>query len=139
MPTPRYEREIRSLLEKMPSFLGDSSNAATRQPNRQTPRRASFQLEDWWARDAYIMAALLTLLARFGQPVLGAGGAQVLAWIAELLVVFAVVVSVVRAFARPAPPKTWRGNVVYLPSRQPLGRLVAWWRRFGGGRGTRPY
>lgn len=139
MPTPRYEREIRSLLEKMPTFLGDNQNAPHRQPNRPAPRRAAPQLEGWWARDAYIMAALLTILARFGQPALGAGGAHLLAWIASLLVVFAVVVSIVRAFVRPSPPKMWRGNVVYLPSRQPFGRLAAWWRRIGRGPGARPY
>jgi hypothetical protein len=140
MPTPRYEREIRSLLDKMPSFLGESQTARGRGPGRQAPRRASFAIQDWWARDAYLMAALLTVLARFGERAMGAGGAHLLAWIAAALVIFAVVISVVRAVARPHPPKIWRGNVVTFPGRRPPFPLAALWRRLGrGGRGTRQF
>lgn len=139
MPTPRYEREIRSILEKMPTFLGDNQAAPSRAGNRPPQRRAPAPLEGWWARDAYIMAALLTIVARFGEPAIGIAGAHLLAWIAALCVVFAVIISIVRAFARPTPPKMWRGNVIYLPSRQPFQRLAAWWRRVGRGPNGRPY
>ena len=139
MPTPRYEREIRSLLDKMPSFLGDSQTSRGRTPNRPAPRRASFSIQDWWARDAYMMAALLTVLARFGERAMGAGGAHLLAWIAAALVIFAVVISVMRALIRPQPPRIWRGNVVTFPGRRSGFPLAGLWRRLGrgGGRGTR--
>lgn len=135
MPTPKYEREIRSLLDKMPSFLGDGPAPRNRAPHRQMPRRAPITLHEWWARDAYIMAALLTVLARFGGPALGAGGASLLAWLAAVLVIFAVCISVIRAFARPQSPKMWRGNVLDYPTRRPDLGLTNWWRRFSGGRG----
>jgi hypothetical protein len=133
MPTPKYEREIRSILDKMPRFLGDGGPAPGRPPHRSTPRRGPFTLQDWWARDAYIMAGLLTVLARFGEPALGAAGASMLAWLAAALIIFAVVTSVVRAFARPQPPKMWRGNVLNYPTRRTEVRLAEWWRRLGRG------
>ncbi len=123
------------MLDKMPTFLGDGPATRGKAPNRQARRRAPFTLQDWWARDAYIMAALLTLLARFGGPVLGGGGAGFLAWLAAVLIIFAVVISVVRVIARPQPTKMWRGNVIDYPSRRPELRLTNWWRRINGGRG----
>ena len=131
MPTPKYEREIRSMLDKMPSFLGDGGTPG-RTPGRPAPRRSPFTMQDWWARDAYIMAALLTVLARFGEPALGAAGSSMLAWLAAALIIFAAVTSVVRAIARPQPPKMWRGNILNYPPRGRGIRLPDWWRRLGG-------
>ena len=133
MPTPKYEREIRSLLDKMPTFLGDGSAAHGRLPKRPAPRRAQFTLRDWWARDAYIMAGLLVVLARFGGQALGAAGAAMLAWLAAFLIIFAVVISVAGAFARPQAPKMWRGNILDYPSRRPTVPLSDWWRRWTRG------
>lgn len=133
MPTPKYEREIRSLLDKMPTFLGDGAAAHGRLPKRPSSRRASFTMQDWWARDAYIMAGLLIVLARFGGQALGAAGAAMLAWLAAFLIIFAVVVSVVGAVARPQAPKMWRGNILDYPSRRPIMPLAGWWRRWTRG------
>lgn len=138
MPTPKYEREIRSLLEKMPTFLGDAPSPRAKVPNRPAPRRPSFTLHEWWARDAYIMAALLTVLARWGGRALGAGGAMLLAWLAAGLVMVAVGISVIRAFTRPQQTRLWRGNVIDYPTRRLDLHLANWWRRFNNGRGRGP-
>jgi len=135
MPTPKYEREIRSILEKMPTFLGDGPSPRGKAPHRPAPRRSPFTLQGWWARDAYIMAALLTILARWGGRALGSGGAMLLAWLAAALVIVAVGISVIRAFMRPQPAKTWRGNVIDYPSRRLDLHMTNWWRRFNNGRG----
>lgn len=133
MPTPKYEREIRSILDKMPTFLGDGTAAHGRLPKRPSPRRASLTLRDWWARDAYIMASLLIVLARFGGQALGAAGAAMLAWLAALLIIFAAVISVVSAFTHPQPPRMWRGNILDYPTRRPTVPFTDWWRRWTRG------
>ena len=131
MPTPKYEREIRALLDKLPEFLneGPARRPGRAPAPRRAPGRPPAQTQTWWARDAYGMAALLTILAVLGRPALGSVGTHVLAWIAAALVVFALAVSVLRAVTAPRQPKIWRGNVLQYPTRGPWERLAAWWRR----------
>lgn len=132
MPTPRYEREIRSMLENMPEFLSDGK-ARRENRARKPPRRPLAAPSAAWTRDAYLMAALLTVLARFGAPALGPAGAHLIAWIAAALVVFAVVSSIVRAVRSPRQPPMWRGNVITYPNNSVTQRLTLWWRRFTSG------
>ena len=110
MPTPRYEREIRSMLQNLPEFLNDgpprSANRQRRPPRWNTSSPVS------WTRDAYIMAALLILLAYFGKFIVGSVGAHLIAWIAAALIVLAVVGSIVQAVGRPRPPRMWRGKIL---------------------------
>jgi len=140
MPTPKYEREIRSLLDKLPNFLPDTSPSAPSAPRRQpSPPRASVPSppRSWLLRDAYAMVALLVVLARFGQPVLGSAGAHLLGWVAVVVLVLALSSSIVRFFVRPTPPDIWRGNVITYHPRSGAPAFPFWLRRWLNGRGPR--
>ncbi len=127
------------MLDKMPSFLGDHPSGRGRAPKSLRGRRSPITLEGSWARDAYIMAALLTVVARFGEHAFGRGATLLLAATAAALVVFAFIFSVVQAFVHPQPHKLWRGNVIQYPTPRPYDRLRQWWRRVGPGGGSRRY
>ncbi len=111
MPTPRYEREIRALLDRMSDFLPEAPGAPRSAP-RPLPLRppATNGRRDWLRLDAYVLAAVLVVLARLGSPVLGVEGTHIVAYAAVLLFVLGFAASLLRAFAPPIPPKIWRGR-----------------------------
>lgn len=125
------------MLDKMPSFLGEHSSSRGNTPGQHGRRRSPVTFDGAWARDAYVMAALLTIVARFGEHALGRGATLLLASCAAALVVFAFLYSLIHAIVRPQTPKMWRGNVIQYPTGRPYGRLLLWWRRIGRGGGSR--
>jgi hypothetical protein len=137
MPTPRYEREIRSILANLPNFLNDGPGRRDDTPRPANVRGPRVVLRSWWARDAYLMAAMLILIARFGGPIFGRSGIHVLGLLACCLILFGVLVCLVSAFAQPPRPHMWRGNVITYPTPSVYDRFLGWWRRRSSGNGPR--
>ena len=142
MPTPRYEREIRSLLNKLPDFLPDTPAAPSTPRPHAPPGRRWLASQTWLLRDAYGMAALLVILAKVGRGLLGGPGAQLLAWIAVALLVVAIVAGIVRGIRQRQPRQTWRGRTIF-ETRSTIGASPwSWLRRWfgnGPGRGGSPF
>jgi hypothetical protein len=124
MSTPRYEREIRSILDSISDFPGDSSHRHGTPPrSRQSPRSLSVRLLS--TRDALLLAGALVVFARFGGILIGAGTSFLLGVGAAFLVIYGILRAFIQALFVRKEPRMWRGQVIDYPrSTMPL-----WWLR----------
>lgn len=149
MSAPRYEREIRSLLEGLDDFLPDEpSRGRLPRPFRGSRasegRRGGEPMQAvvpgaviWALRYPFYAAVLLIVVGRFLLAPLPEVG-PIAAICCGVAAAALVVLVVARAFNRiryGAPyERTWRGEVVEAPSTR-IGQMLAqWWYRVSGRR-----
>ncbi|MCL4543117.1 MAG: hypothetical protein M1118_00735 [Chloroflexi bacterium] len=124
MSAPRYEREIRSILNNLPDFPGE------KRPGDPPRRRVPHTSHPHWsvpvpsARDAFLVAIVLVVLAQFGRVVVGVSATHLLGVVASLLIIYAIAISLVRAFLAPTPPHVWRGQIIESQKRGGLDDVV---------------
>ncbi|MCL5946783.1 MAG: hypothetical protein M1298_02020 [Chloroflexi bacterium] len=125
MTTPRYEREIRSILDGISDFPGDYSSHSHGIPprNRQSPRSLRVQLLS--TRDALLLAGALVIFARFGGILIGAGASFLLGIVAAFLVIYGILLAFTQALFVQKHPHMWRGRVIDYPR----STVPPWWSR----------
>lgn len=137
MPEPRYEREIRTLLEELDEFLPGEEPRPL--PSHRPP--PTFRLGRWltgpvawFARYPLLAIALLLVVAHFlpALPVAGRYLAVACVAVAAFLLFWWLVGAVRRALWGVPYERRWRGRSIDPPPGQFYRSLGAWWRRVGG-------
>jgi len=149
MGSPRYEREIRSLLEGLDDFLPDEPSRRRRlvppegAPAAGSPRGSGAMhavlpgAVVWILRYPFYAAVLFLVVGRFLLAPLPEIG-QIATLFCGVAASFLLILVVFRAFnrVRYGVPyeRVWRGEVLEGPSSRISQILSTWWNRLGGRR-----
>ena len=143
MSSPRYEREIRSLLDDLDHFLPDDPRSGKRPPPNSGGRRRSdppitaahATVPSWIAwllRYPFFGAAALVIVARFvllPLPDVGPTAALTCAALAIGLIVYMLWQSVHRVRYGTPFDRKWRGQRIDQPQSDVGQMLSRWWTR----------
>ncbi len=149
MSSPRYEREIRSLLEGLDNFLPDEPSRGRRARQNRDVRASNVRRSGepmqavvpgaviWLLRYPFYAAVLLIVMGRFiFAPLPGIGPIAALSCgVGAVALVVLIMYRAINRVRYGAPfERVWRGEVVDGPSSRISKLLARWWTRLGGGR-----